>query len=163
MAMTMGGRAAEELTMGDITTGASADIQHLTAIARRMVCLFGMTDIIGPTQMGDFSIHPHLRIDGPTPDQLAPETAREIDLEIRRLVNTALEEARKCLTEHRDELEKLAQALLEKETLSIDEIDILLGRKTVSEKETAEAETGTEIAENTDDSAGTAAASEANL
>ena len=163
MAMTMGGRAAEELTMGDITTGASADIQHLTAIARRMVCMFGMTDIIGPTQMGDFSIHPHLRIDGPTPDQLAPETAREIDLEIRRLVNTALEEARKCLTEHRDELEKLAQALLEKETLSIDEIDILLGRKTVSEKETAEAETGTEIAENTDDSAGTAAASEADL
>ena len=123
MAMCMGGRAAEELTMGDITTGASADIQHLTAIARKMVCMFGMTDIIGPTQMGDFSIHPHLRIDGPIPDQLAPETAREIDLEIRRLVNTALDKARNCLTEHRDELEKLAQALLEKETLSIDEID----------------------------------------
>ena len=129
MAMCMGGRAAEELVMGDITTGASADIQHLTEIAKRMVCIFGMTDIIGPAKVGDFSVHPHLRIDGPVPDQLAPETAREIDLEIRRLVNTALEKARNCLTEHRDELEKLAQALLERETLSIDEIDVLLGRK----------------------------------
>ncbi|MBR2911944.1 MAG: ATP-dependent zinc metalloprotease FtsH [Lentisphaeria bacterium] len=161
MAMCMGGRAAEELTMGDITTGASADIQHLTAIARKMVCMFGMTDIIGPTQVGDFSIHPHLRIDGPTPDQLAPETAREIDLEIRRLVNTALDKARNCLTEHRDELEKLAQALLEKETLSIDEIDVLLGRKPAPEAESPEVET--EIAENADDSDGTSAAAEADL
>ena len=136
MAMSMGGRAAEELVMGDITTGASADIQHLTEIAKRMVCIFGMTDIIGPAKVGDFSVHPHLRIDGPVPDQLAPETAREIDLEIRRLVNTALEKARNCLTEHRDELEKLAQALLERETLSIDEIDVLLGRKP-AEPETA--------------------------
>lgn len=161
MAMCMGGRAAEELTMGDITTGASADIQHLTAIARKMVCMFGMTDVIGPTQMGDFTVHPHLRIDGPTPDQLAPETAREIDLEIRRLVNTALEKARTCLTEHRDELEKLAQALLERETISIDEIDVLLGRKPAPEAESPEAET--EIAENADDSNGTSAASETDL
>ena len=129
MSMCMGGRVAEELVMGDITTGASADIQHLTGIARRMVCIFGMTDVIGPTKVGDFSVHPHLRIDGPAPDQLAPETAREIDLEVRRLVNTALETARKCLSDNRDELEKLAQALLERETLSIDEIDVLLGRK----------------------------------
>ena len=161
MAMCMGGRAAEELTMGDITTGASADIQHLTAIARKMVCMFGMTDVIGPTQMGDFAVHPHLRIDGPTPDQLAPETAREIDLEIRRLVNTALEKARTCLTEHRDELEKLAQALLERETISIDEIDVLLGRKPAPEAESPEAET--EIAENADDSDGTSAAAKADL
>jgi cell division protease FtsH len=163
MAMCMGGRAAEELTMGDITTGASADIQHLTGIARRMVCMFGMTDIIGPTQVGDFSIHPHLRIDGPTPDQLAPETAREIDLEVRRLVNTALDEARKCLTEHRDELEKLAQALLERETLSIDEIDILLGRKAAPEETPVEETPETATAENSDDSTGTAAPAEGNL
>ena len=164
MAMCMGGRAAEELTMGDITTGASADIQHLTGIARRMVCMFGMTDIIGPTQVGDFSIHPHLRIDGPTPDQLAPETAREIDLEIRRLVNTALEEARTCLTEHRDELEKLAQALLERETISIDEIDVLLGRKELPEEEVSVQDVPeTVIAENTDDSTGTDSPAEGDL
>ena len=162
MAMCMGGRAAEELVMGDITTGASADIQHLTEIAKRMVCIFGMTDIIGPAKVGDFSVHPHLRIDGPVPDQLAPETAREIDLEIRRLVNTALDRARACLTEHRDELEKLAQALLERETLSIDEIDILLGRKAAEPEAPAgdpaapAEESAPPVTETENDSSGTA-------
>ena len=127
MAMSMGGRAAEELVFGDITTGASADIKHLTDIARHMVCIYGMSDKIGPAKVGDFSIHPHLRIDGPTPDQLAPETAREIDLEVRRLIETALAAARECLRSHRDELDKLAQALLERETLDISEINTLLG------------------------------------
>ena len=127
MAMSMGGRAAEELAFGDITTGASADIRHLTDIARHMVCIYGMSEKIGPIKVGDFSIHPHLRIDGPTPDQLAPETAREIDLEVRRLIETALQSARECLTTHRDELDKLANALLERETLSVDEINTLLG------------------------------------
>ena len=127
MAMAMGGRAAEELAFGDITTGASADIRHLTDIARHMVCIYGMSDKIGPIKVGDFSVHPHLRIDGPTPDQLAPETAREIDLEVRRLIETALKSARDCLAAHREELDKLANALLERETLSVDEINTLLG------------------------------------
>ena len=123
-----------------------------------------MSDVVGPTKLGDFSVHPHLRIDGPQPDQLAPETAREIDLEIRRLVNKALEEARQCLSENRDELEKLAQALLERETLSIDEIDVLLGRKapepeetTVSEaeqEETSAPEPEAVLQEKNDDGAG---------
>ena len=128
MSMTMGGRAAEELVFGDITTGASGDIEMLTSMARKMVCLFGMSDKIGPTKVGDFSVHPHLRIDGPQPEQLAPETAREIDLEIRRLVNTAIDTARDVLRTHREELDKLAEALLEKETISIEEINVLLGR-----------------------------------
>ena len=127
MAMAMGGRAAEELVFGDITTGASADIRHLTDIARHMVCIYGMSEKIGPIKVGDFTIHPHLRIDGPTPDQLAPETAREIDLEVRRLINSALAAARECLSTHRDELDKLANALLERETLDVSEINELLG------------------------------------
>ena len=127
MAMTMGGRAAEELVIGDITTGASSDINHLTSIARRMVCIFGMSEKIGPAKCGDFQPHPHVRIDMPQQDPCSPETAREIDLEVRRLVMTAMNEARECLKLHRDELEKLAQALLERETLSIDEINVLLG------------------------------------
>ena len=127
MAMSMGGRAAEEIVFGDITTGAAGDIRQLTDIARKMVCIYGMTDKIGPAKVGDFEIHPHLRIDGPTPEQLAPETAREIDLEVRRLITTALDTARNVLTAHRDELEKLAQALLEQETLSVDQIRELLG------------------------------------
>ncbi len=134
MAMTMGGRAAEELVIGDVTTGAASDINHLTSIARRMVCIFGMSDKIGPTKCGDFPAHPHMRIDMPPPESCSPETVREIDLEVRRLVTNAMNAARECLKTHRDELEKLAQALLERETLSIDEINTLLGLNPEAEK-----------------------------
>ncbi len=145
MAMCMGGRAAEEIVFNDITTGASADIQHMTAIAKHMVCVYGMSDKIGPAKLGDFSNHPHLRIDGPPADMPSAETAREIDLEVRRLVNEALQSARDTLTEYRDELEKFAQALLEKETLDISEIKVLLGIAT-PESETISAEPAQEIA-----------------
>ena len=151
MSMAMGGRAAEEIVFGDITTGASADIQHLTAIARHMVCVYGMSEKLGTVKVGDFSIHPHLRIDGPQPDQLAPETAREIDLEVRRLVNTALDAARECLRTHKDQLDKLAEALLERETLSIDEIKVLLG---MTPPEPPPAETADETPEPAAEAAG---------
>ena len=147
--MALGGRAAEELIFGDITTGASADIQHLTAIARRMVCMFGMSEKLGPVKFGDFSSHPHLRIDGPPPENVSNETEREIDLEVRHIVNEALEEARNCMTVHRDQLEMLAEALLERETLSIAEINELLGL-------TPPPETTSDTAENVADSVATA-------
>ncbi len=127
MSMSMGGRAAEELVMGDITTGASADINHMTQIAKQMVCVYGMSEKLGPVKYGNALIHPHLRVDMPPEDNISPETAREVDLEIRRLTFAAINSARECLQTHRDELEKLAQALLERETLSIDEINQLLG------------------------------------
>ncbi len=126
MAVSMGGRVAEELVFGDITTGAAGDIDHLTHMARAMACIYGMTDVLGPIRYSDMSAHPHVRIDSPPPDLFAPETMREIDLEIRKLVTGAHERARILLTAKRDELEKLAAALLEKETLSIDEINVLL-------------------------------------
>ncbi|MBR2723633.1 MAG: AAA family ATPase, partial [Lentisphaeria bacterium] len=128
MAMTMGGRVAEEQIFGDITTGASADIEHATRLARMMVCSFGMVEGIGPVRYGEFRNHPHSRIDAPMPDSLGNETAREIDIAIRNLVKDALETARNLLKENAGELEKLAQALLEKETLDIAEINELLGR-----------------------------------
>ena len=127
MAMTMGGRAAEELLMQDISTGASADIRMLSAMARQMVCVYGMSAKIGPWKCADMTIHPHLRIDGPTPEEVSPETQREIDQEIRALVNQALEDARKCLREHLDQLRLLSEKLLEKETMTVDEIRDLLG------------------------------------
>ncbi|MBE6357147.1 MAG: ATP-dependent zinc metalloprotease FtsH, partial [Lentisphaerae bacterium] len=127
MAMSLGGRAAEEIVFGDITTGAAADIQHLTDIARKMVCQFGMSEKLGPVKMGDFTNHPHMRIDGLPPDGISNETEREIDLEVRALISEAYENAKNCLTEHRDQLEKLSNALLDKETLSIAEINTLLG------------------------------------
>ena len=126
MAMTMGGRAAEELLMQDISTGASADIRQLSSMARQMVCVYGMSDKIGPWKCADMTIHPHLRIDGPTPEEISPETQKEIDLEIRALVNNALADARKCLIEHKEQLQLLADALLEKETMSVEEIRELL-------------------------------------
>ena len=142
MAMAIGGRTAEEIIFGDITTGAAADIQHLTAIARRMVCIFGMSEKLGPIKLGDYTNHPHLRIDGPPPEGISNETEREIDLEVRKLVDAACEEARKCLTEHKDQLITLAEALLEKETLSVSEVYSLLGMKDPDAPvETAEVET----------------------
>ena len=127
MAMSLGGRVAEEIVFGDITTGASADIQHLTDIARKMVCLFGMSEKLGPVKLGDFTNHPHMRIDGLPPDGISNETEREIDLEVRNLINEAYQSAKQCLTEHRDQLELITNALLEKETISISEINELLG------------------------------------
>ena len=126
MSMTMGGRAAEELLMQDISTGASADIRMLSGMARQMVCVYGMSEKIGPWKCADMTVHPHLRIDGPTPEEVSPDTQKEIDQEIRRLVNNALEDARNCLTAHKEQLEKLADALLERETMSVDEIRKLL-------------------------------------
>ena len=129
MDMSIGGRVAEEIIFDDISTGASADIQHMTAIARRMVCMFGMSEKLGNVKLGDFTSHPHLRIDGPPPEGISNETEREIDLEVRRLINEATDRTRNILSTHRDQLEKIAEALLEKETLSIAELYDLLGMK----------------------------------
>ena len=132
MAMSLGGRAAEEIVFGDVTTGASADIEHLTGIARKMVCQFGMSKL-GPIKMGDFTNHPHMRIDGLPPDGISNETEREIDMEVRALIDEAYKNALNCLTEHRDQLDKIAEELLVKETISIAQINELLGLTPASE------------------------------
>ena len=138
MQMSIGGRVAEEIIFDDISTGASADIQHMTAIARRMVCMFGMSEKLGNVKLGDFTSHPHLRIDGPPPEGISDETAREIDIEVRRLISEATAATREILTTFRDQLEKLAEALLEKETLSAAEIFDLLGMHQEETVENAE-------------------------
>ena len=128
MTMSLGGRVAEELVIGDITTGAAQDIEVVSRLARMMVCVYGMNDKIGPIKYGDFRQHVHIRFDAPPVHESSEETAREIDVEVKNLVQEALRRARKILTDHRDELEKLAQALLERETLTASEVDALLGR-----------------------------------
>ncbi len=130
MAVSMGGRVAEELIFGDITTGAAADIEQLTHIARSMVCIYGMSEL-GTVRYTDAHAQVHVRIDAPSPDALGPETAREIDLAIRNLANGAHDRAKSMLENHRDKLEKLALALLEKETMDISEIEELLDMKSV--------------------------------
>ncbi len=129
MVMCMGGRVAEELVMGDVTTGATGDIGQVTRIARQMVCAFGMTDRLGTVKYSDSQRSVYIRYDAPQEDMVSPETAREIDLETRRLVDDALRRARELLTMYRGELEKLANALLEKETMDVTEIEKLLGIK----------------------------------
>ena len=147
MDMSIGGRVAEEIIFDDISTGASADIQHMTAIARRMVCMFGMSEKLGNVKLGDFTSHPHLRIDGPPPEGISNETEREIDLEVRRLINEATDRTRNILSTHRDQLEKIAEALLEKETLSVAELYDLLGMKKEETAEEADNASGAEAAD----------------
>ena len=128
MAMTLGGRAAEEIIFGDITTGAGQDIEVVTRLARMMVCAYGMNDKIGPIKYGDFRSHVHIRYDAPPVHESSEATAREIDIEVKKLIDDAHQRALTILKEHSDELEKLAQTLLEKETISAAEVDVLLGR-----------------------------------
>ncbi len=129
MAVAMGGRVAEEIFIGDISSGASGDIEQATRTARMMVCAYGMDDELGPVQYGDH-LHPmHLRADLMPHDDYSQETAREIDNEIKNLVKGALGRAREILNRERANVEKLAKALLERETLTIAEINQLLGRE----------------------------------
>ena len=126
MKVDMGGRAAEEIVFTDVTSGASADISHATKVARAMVCSFGMSDMLGPIQYGERSDHIYLGRDITRSEAYSEETARIIDLEIKKLVDDAMDSARQILTEHRDMLDKLAEALLEKETLDAAEVYTLL-------------------------------------
>lgn len=127
LAFAMGGRVAEELVFDDITTGAASDIERATRIARMMVCTFGMNDKIGPIRYGEHHEQMHVRMDAPPSQSYSQETANDIDSEVKRLVFEAHDRAKKILQEQRSNLEALAQALLEKETLSIEEIRVLLG------------------------------------
>jgi cell division protease FtsH len=112
--VALGGRVAEELVYGTITTGAESDIQQLTQIARQMVGRWGMSEAVGPIAV--------LPADGQGPflpgaSETSESTQRLIDEEIRKLVESAHEHVTHLLSEHRDQLESLAQALLKVETL----------------------------------------------
>ena len=121
IAILMGGRLAEEIYVGHISTGASNDIMRATDLARKMVCDYGMSPL-GPIHFGDNQQQVFLGRDLGHQRITSEDTARRIDAEIHRLVQENLTRARDILTEHRHEMELLAQALLEVE--SVDEADI---------------------------------------
>ncbi|HPN84989.1 MAG TPA: ATP-dependent zinc metalloprotease FtsH [Victivallales bacterium] len=127
MTILMGGRAAEELKIGDITSGASSDIEHATRIARLMVCNFGMSEKMGTVQYGGRDEHIYLGRDIIKSESFSEDTAREIDNEIKKLIDSSAQRAKKILEENIDKLETLAQKLLECETLEGAEIKKLLG------------------------------------
>ncbi len=126
IAMSLGGRVAEELVLDDISSGASQDIAQATNIAHAMVCAFGMSDSMGPVKYGERSDHIYLGRDITRNQSCSEETLREIDMEVKRLVTAQKDRATAILSEHRDQLEKLAQALLKDETLDAKQIYELL-------------------------------------
>ncbi|MGH8906527.1 MAG: ATP-dependent zinc metalloprotease FtsH [Egibacteraceae bacterium] len=130
LAMMLGGRVAEELTIGDFTTGASDDISRATATARNMVTQYGMSARLGPMTFGEKQSQPFLGRDfGHMPDY-SQEVAVEIDREVRGLIDQAHDEALEILVANRDILEELADALMEKETVEKDELAAVLAKVT---------------------------------
>ena len=117
LAMLLGGRTAEELTFGDPTTGAADDIDKATQIARAMVTEFGMSDELGPQKLGEKHGEVFLGKDMGHEQNYSDEVAGTIDSEIRRLLDEAHDEAREILTLHRATLDRLVDALVDKETL----------------------------------------------
>ncbi|MGF1628512.1 MAG: ATP-dependent zinc metalloprotease FtsH [Kiloniellaceae bacterium] len=128
LAMMFGGRMAEELIYGveNVSTGASNDIQQATNMARRMVAEWGMSDKLGRLRYVDNQEEVFLGHSVSRSQTISPETARLIDEEIRRIIEEAEAKARKVLTDHMEDLHKVARALLEFETLSGDEVQTIL-------------------------------------
>ncbi len=127
MSMLMGGRTAEELIFGDPTTGAQNDIERATRIARLMVTQFGMSERLGPQQLGHQSGEVFLGKEFQHEQNYSDEVAAAIDSEVRRLLDEAHAEAREVLTLHRATLDQLADALIEKETLDDRDLAPILG------------------------------------
>jgi cell division protease FtsH len=126
MAMTLGGRAAEEIVFGEITTGASNDLEKVTETAKRMVMRFGMSERLGPRVFGHDRGQPFLGREFSAEPDYSDEIAREIDDEIRRIVEGAHQTAKDLLTEKREELDRISSILLERETIDAEQFVALL-------------------------------------
>lgn len=128
LSVSMGGRVAEELVFGydKVSSGASSDISYATNLARDMVTRWGMSDALGPLQYAEADEEVFLGYSVNRQKNMSNETAQAIDKEIRRIVEQGYTRAKDLLEEHREQLETLAKALLEYETLSGDEIKTLM-------------------------------------
>ena len=122
LAMTLGGRAAEELVFHEPTTGASNDIEQATKLARAMVTEYGMSEALGAVKLGSDSGEVFLGRDMGHQSDYSPEVAAEIDREVRRFIDEAHDEAFEILITYRDVLDELVLQLMEKETLSKDQV-----------------------------------------
>jgi cell division protease FtsH len=133
MAMTLGGRGAEEIVFGEITTGASNDLEKVTATAKQMVMRFGMSERLGPRVFGHDHGQPFLGREFSSEPDYSDEIAREIDDEIRRIVESAHQRAKDILGEHREHLTTISQVLLKRETIEKEEFVALLDGKSEAE------------------------------
>ncbi|MFL5859959.1 MAG: ATP-dependent zinc metalloprotease FtsH [Solirubrobacteraceae bacterium] len=126
MAMTLGGRAAEEICFDEITTGASNDLEKVTQTSKQMVMRFGMSEKLGPRVFGHDHGQPFLGREFSSEPDYSDEIAREIDDEIRRIVEMAHVQAKSILTDKRVELEKLSEILIKRETIEKEQFEALL-------------------------------------
>ena len=128
LAIMMGGRVAEELFLNHITTGAGNDIEQATELARRMVCEFGMSDL-GPLAYGKNQGEIFLGRDLATSRDFSEDTAIKIDQEVKRFVTTGYQRAKDLLASHREALVRIAESLLERESLDSSEVKLLMDGK----------------------------------
>ncbi|MET0926187.1 MAG: cell division protein FtsH, partial [Solirubrobacterales bacterium] len=126
MAMTLGGRAAEEIVFGEITTGASNDLEKVTETAKQMVMRYGMSERLGPRVFGHDRSMPFLGREFSSERDYSDECAREIDDEIRRIVEEAHQTAKDILSERRADLDRISNLLLERETIDAEQFVKLL-------------------------------------
>jgi cell division protease FtsH len=125
----LGGRAAEDIIFGEVSTGAENDLERATAIARQMVCLYGMNDVIGLSHVGQrqnqYLAAPEAQFQRDSSDA----TAREIDEEVKKILDRIYSETRELLNSHRGQLDRVAADLLKRETITGDEFYQMLGLK----------------------------------
>lgn len=129
LAVMLGGRVAEEVVLNQMTTGASNDIERATSTARKMVCQWGMSDKMGPMSFGENQEQPFLGKEHVHNRNYSEETAKTIDAEVRGIIDTAYQLAHKVISENRDVLDSIAEALLDRETITGADIDLLLEGK----------------------------------
>jgi cell division protease FtsH len=126
LAMTLGGRAAEELVFHEVTTGAANDLERVTATSKQMVMRFGMSEKLGPRVLGRSHEMPFLGRDMGSEPDYSEEIAKEIDDEIRRVIEEAHQSAHAVLRAHMDDLHRLSAILIERETIDKDQYERLL-------------------------------------
>jgi cell division protease FtsH len=126
LAMLLGGRVAEEMVIGDITTGAQNDLERATKVARGMVTEYGMSDTLGPLTLGQRQGEVFLGRDFATHPDYSDQVAFEIDTEVRRLIDEAHDEALEILQAERPKLDEIAAALMERETIDKEDLIRLL-------------------------------------
>jgi cell division protease FtsH len=152
LAFALGGRAAEELALGEITTGAANDLEQVTEKARAMVTRYGMSDKLGPMTFGQKEELVFLGKEIGEQRDYSEAVAQQIDEEVSRIVTTAYERAKRVLTEHREQLEAVAHQLMETETLEADEfVAIVEGRSSTEESPSGE-KTGSTVPSEKDQS-----------
>jgi cell division protease FtsH len=126
LAMTLGGRAAEEVVFDEVTTGAANDIEKATSIAKQMIMRYGMSEELGPRSLGHNQAQPFLGREFSQESDYSNEVARQIDEEIRRIIAEAHQRAQDLLGERREQLDQISAILIQRETLERAEFEALL-------------------------------------